>query len=136
MNVTDLIKDHEGLRSKPYLCTAGRTSIGFGRNLDDLGIRPDEAEYMLANDIHECRVDLIRAYSWFLQLDEVRQAALIDLRFNLGQAGLAKFVRFLAAMTKGDYEKAGAELVASRWYSQVGRRGPRVVKMVKTGEWP
>ena len=25
---------HEGLRLKPYHCTAGRLTIGYGRNLD------------------------------------------------------------------------------------------------------
>ena len=29
---------HEGLRLKPYRCTAGKLTIGIGRNLDDCGI--------------------------------------------------------------------------------------------------
>jgi lysozyme len=32
----------EGLRLKPYRCTAGKTSIGYGRNLDDVGISQRE----------------------------------------------------------------------------------------------
>jgi lysozyme len=29
---------HEGLRLKPYRCTAGKLTIGVGRSLDDCGI--------------------------------------------------------------------------------------------------
>lgn len=136
MNVTDLIKDHEGKSLALYTCTAGRFTIGVGRNIQDNGIRDDEAELMLANDIRECRLQLIQRYPWFNALDEVRQAACIDLLFNLGPMRLAGFKKFLAAMLRGDYERAGAELVDSTWYSQVGRRGPRIVSMVATGKWP
>ena len=30
------IKRHEGFRSKPYKDTVGKTTIGYGRNLDDV----------------------------------------------------------------------------------------------------
>ncbi len=29
---------HEGLKLKPYRCTAGKLTIGIGRNLDNCGI--------------------------------------------------------------------------------------------------
>ncbi|MCP4280350.1 MAG: lysozyme, partial [Alteromonas sp.] len=35
--VAQLIAQHEGLRLKPYKCTAGKITIGYGRNLDDNG---------------------------------------------------------------------------------------------------
>jgi lysozyme len=38
--IAELVKD-EGLRLKPYKCTAGKTTIGVGRNLDDVGISKD-----------------------------------------------------------------------------------------------
>jgi lysozyme len=136
MNVSELIKAHEGLMLRPYHCSANRLTIGYGRNIEDRGISLNEAEYLLANDIRDCREALTRDYSWFTALDDVRQAALTDLVYNLGAARLAGFQKFLAAMGRGDYARAGAELVDSKWYTQVGRRGPRVVGMIKTGEWP
>ena len=50
---------HEGVRLKPYLCTAGKTTIGVGRNLDDVGITREEADMMLDGDIdaHMMRSD-------------------------------------------------------------------------------
>ena len=51
MILKDLIIKHEGLRLFPYRCSAGKLSIGVGRNLDDVGITRDEAEFMLDGDI-------------------------------------------------------------------------------------
>lgn len=45
---------HEGLRLKPYRCTAGKLTIGIGRNLDDRGISQKEAYAMLERDIFDC----------------------------------------------------------------------------------
>jgi lysozyme len=55
-SVIDLIKTHEGLRLNVYQCTAGKNTIGYGRNLDDNGISKDEADFMLRNDVKETTV--------------------------------------------------------------------------------
>src|SRR5690606_41062667 len=47
------LERHEGLRLKPYRDTVGELTVGYGRNLDDVGIRPEEAALMLDNDITE-----------------------------------------------------------------------------------
>lgn len=136
MSVVELIKDHEGLMLRPYHCSAGKVTIGYGRNIEDRGISLNEAEYLLANDIRDCRESLTRDYSWFPGLDHVRQAALVDLVYNLGSTRLAGFQKFLAAMRRTDYERAAADLEDSKWFGQVGRRGPRIRDMIKSGEWP
>ena len=41
---------HEGMRLKPYRCTAGKLTIGIGRNLDDRGISQKEAYVLLEYD--------------------------------------------------------------------------------------
>ena len=46
----DLIRD-EGERLKPYKCTAGKVTIGVGRNLDDVGISKWESRMMLDEDV-------------------------------------------------------------------------------------
>ena len=38
---------HEGLQLKPYLDTVGKLTIGYGRNLDDVGISKGEALAMM-----------------------------------------------------------------------------------------
>jgi len=49
---------HEGLRLKPYRCTAGKLTIGIGRNLDDCGFWQQEAYALLENDNLNCEKQL------------------------------------------------------------------------------
>lgn len=128
------LERHEGRRLKVYRCSAGYLTIGIGRNLESRGITDAEADYLLDNDIDLCVRGLVKAYAWFADLDAVRQRALVDLAFNLGFAGLAKFGNFLAAMARTDYEDAADHLTRSLWYRQVASRGPRIVHMIRTGQ--
>lgn len=135
LTLIDLIKLHEGLRLKPYQCTAGKLSIGYGRNLDDMGITEDEAEALLHNDIARVRRELA-ALDIGSGLDDVRAAVVVDMCFNLGINRLLRFRNFLSALRAKDFERAAREMVDSRWYRQVGTRAERLVEMMKTGEWP
>lgn len=137
MNVRELIKSDEGLKLKPYYDTAvpPLLTIGYGRCLDLVGISQGEADVMLANDIDAVTKALNAAYPWFFHLSEVRQAAMVSLRFNLGNR-LSGFVKFLAAMERKDWQTAAKELENSAWFGQVKTRGPRLVKMIREDAWP
>jgi GH24 family phage-related lysozyme (muramidase) len=82
------------------MCSAGYETIGVGRNISEsgLGLSDDEIEYLLVNDIRRCRKELTQEYEWFSSLDSVRQDAIIDLSFNLGQTRLRTFVKALGHM--------------------------------------
>jgi len=133
--LVDMIKEHEGLRLKPYRCTANKLSIGYGRNLEDRGITTDEAEYMLRSDIQLCYQEL-NCFSWFSDLNQARQYALVDLCFNMGLPGLLTFRKALAAMSEGLYEKAADEFLDSKWAREdVGKqRSTRITEMIRTGK--
>lgn len=115
----DLLIEHEGVRLKPYTDTVGKLTIGVGRNLDDVGISHQEAMLMLDNDISAAENDLLHQFPWYADLDTERQAAMINLRFNMGLKGLMTFKRFLAAMSLGLYHEAAGELLDSKWAKQV-----------------
>ena len=132
-SIEDQLILHEGLRLKPYRCTAGKLTIGVGRNLEDKGISHDEAMLLLRNDIAEVTVQL-EQFDWFRALGPVRRKVLIDMCFNLGMAGLLGFQKMIEALKQGDYEAAADEMVYSRWYRQVGERGRRLERMMRTGE--
>jgi lysozyme len=132
-SIEDQLILHEGLKLKPYRCTAGKLTIGVGRNLDDKGISRDEAMILLRNDIKDITGQLER-YSWFRALGPVRRKVLIDMCFNLGMAGLLGFQKMIEALERGDYERAANEMIYSRWYRQVGERGRRLERMMRTGE--
>ena len=89
--VMEELKKEEGFRAKVYKCTAGKNTIGFGRNLDDNGITYEEAEYLLKNDIKMVDTWLNDNVPIYANLTPERQFVLIDMCFNLGFAGVLKF---------------------------------------------
>lgn len=127
---------HEGERLKPYRCTAGKLTIGVGRNLEDRGISREESAMLLANDIANEERELVRALPWVAKLDEVRQRVLIDMSFNLGIVGLLGFKNTLATIQEGNYQRAAAMMLDSRWAEQVGARAERLARMMATGKDP
>ncbi len=127
---------HEGERLKPYRCTAGKLTIGVGRNLDDRGITAEESAYLLANDITREERALLNALPWVAQLDEVRQRVLLDMAFNMGLGGLLQFKNTLATIKAGDYQRAASMMLDSRWATQVGQRAERLSRMMATGKTP
>lgn len=132
----DLLVNHEGLRLKPYLDSLGNLTIGVGRNLDEVGISEPEAFYLLERDIDRAMEDLKRNCLWFEKLDDVRQAVLIDMCFNIGWLGLSKFHKTLGLVEVGDFKQASEEMLDSTWADQVGRRAVALSKMMDSGKWP
>jgi lysozyme len=131
-----LLDGHEGRKRKMYKCSAGYNTIGVGHNLDANPISDRAIQVILEDDVADVIAQLDAQLPWWRDNDEVRQAALIDLCFNLGIGTLRTFRNTLAAWQAGDFDAAAIGLENSKWYSQVGRRGPRVVSMVRNGTWP
>jgi lysozyme len=128
----DLIRD-EGMRLKPYRCTAGKLTIGVGRNLDDRGISREEAETLLDHDIAAIAADFDRALPWWRGLSEARQRALVNMGFNLGLTRLMGFKQMLAALERGDTATAAAQALDSTWATQVGARAQRIAALLRAG---
>jgi lysozyme len=156
----DLIRD-EGLRLKLYRCPAGFWTIGVGRNLEGKGltaseqralfgtdgcsneeviamlrtrgITKPEAMYLLDNDIDECEADLRQHFPWFADLNEPRQNALINMRFNLGPKGFRGFRNTLGAVARRDYPAARRGMLLSKWATQVGARATRIADTMEAG---
>lgn len=135
---------HEGLRLKAYRCTAGKWTIGIGRNFEDNWFTPeecamlripptdwweqhtklvidrDQAFALLRNDISKCLEQLERALPWFKSLDSVRQRVLVDMCFNLGLKGLLGFKNTLKNIEIGNWAGAKKGMLASKWAKDVG----------------
>jgi lysozyme len=126
---------HEGLRLKPYRCTAGKLTIGIGRNLDDCGITQSEAYVMLINDIMNCEKQLqAKIPDIYNGIDEVRKSVLLNMCFNLGINGLLGFKNTLAFVKAGDWERAANNMLVSRWAKQVGRRAIELSELMRKGK--
>ena len=127
------LKRDEGVELKAYQDTEGIWTIGIGRNLQDVGVSMDEAEYMLANDIDVAVGELQRTFDWFEGLSDARQRVCINMCFNLGLTRLLGFKKFLAAMAVGDWETAGVEMLDSKWSRLVGARSTRLKDLLLEG---
>ena len=131
---TQLVR-HEGLKLKPYRCTAGKLTIGIGRNLDDRGISQKEAYAMLDRDIQDCEQRLLEEIpNIYNNLDEVRQSVLLNMCFNLGIKGLLEFKNTLAFIGAGDWERAANNMLASKWAKQVGHRAIELSELMRKGK--
>jgi len=121
----------EGLRLKPYRCTAGKLTIGYGRNLDDVGISERIADEMLKEDLEVAKKICQRIFgNLFDTWSENRQLGWINLAFNLGQVRLSKFKNTIRAAQIEDWFEVENGLRQSLWFKQVKGRAERVIGMI------
>ncbi|HZR03635.1 MAG TPA: glycoside hydrolase family protein [Burkholderiales bacterium] len=137
MSYRDIAKSQlridEGVRGKPYRDTVGKLTIGVGRNLDDVGLSPDEIDYLLDNDVTNAEIVARILFPSFNSLSDNRRAAIINMALNLGQERLAGFHDMRAAVERQDWAGAATAMLDSRWAGQVGKRADRLAQMIKEG---
>lgn len=120
----------EGRKRFSYRCTAGKLSIGVGRNLEDRGLREDEINLMLSNDIDEAEGIARKLIPNYQKLSEERKAVVINMAFNLGETRLSQFKQTLTAINEGRYADAATGMRNSLWYKQVGARAERLATIM------
>jgi len=144
---TQRTSEFEGCELKPYTCTvSNRLHIGFGRNIEDMGISPDEAERMLHNDMDTAVRELLATFREFdpesslfnlneQQVLEVysRFPVLLDLLYNLGLTRFLTFKKMIAAIREQDWVTASKELMDSRYAQQVPIRAKNNARWLQKG---
>ena len=136
--IIDMLRKHEGVETHAYKCSANKTTIGVGRNIDKnggIGLSQKEIDYLLASDVERVEAELSQAFNWYDDLNDPRKDAMMDMCFNMGLPRLSKFKKSLAAMARGDYKTASAEFLDSLWARQVGQRAVTISEMIRTGEY-
>lgn len=134
------LKAHEGTgkvikgRFFPYKCPSGKLTIGYGRNIEDVGISEIEAEFMLENDINAaiqlCKIMFFN----FDMIDNVRQEVLVNMMFNMGYSTFSQFKKFKAAVEAENWNVAAKEMENSKWFKQVGQRARDLKSAILTGQ--
>ena len=127
------LKRHEGFRSKPYKCSEGFTTIGYGFNVD-AGIGVNLAELILSHQVSTIEHGL-NSLSWFGSLNEARQDVIINMVFNIGYDGFMQFKNTIKYLSEGYFEAAAKEMLDSRWAKQVGSRSIELSEQMRTGEY-
>jgi lysozyme len=87
-----LIRKEEGWRSKPYLCPAGKPTIGYGHRiptLDHPEITLAQGEAWLMEDVRRKRWNALSLSPGLANEPAPRLAAIIDFCFNVGEGEYA-----------------------------------------------
>ena len=129
------LKIHEGFRSTVYTCSGGKKTVGYGRNLQDIGISEEEAEMLLKNDIYEATNQLLNAFPFMATFSDVRISAMINFTFNVGIGTVRKFSNTIEYLKNEDWEAAADEMMDSKWAEQVGDRAIQITEQIRTGRW-
>lgn len=134
--LTKWLELDEGCKLKPYYCTAGKLTIGVGRNLEDTGITRAEAQFMLEGDIVRLMKELDELFPEWRDLSETRQMVVLNMCFNMGTFGFLNFKRTIAHMRAEEFSKAADEMLRSQWADQVGDRAKRLSDAMREDKPP
>jgi lysozyme len=145
--IEDLIEQHEGRKLIVYDDATGRPLVpgskvvgnptfGVGHN----GQKPlstAAVNQIKTDDIADATAECVAIFgdAW-PTFTAPRQAAFIDMAFELGENGLAKFEHMVAAAQVGQWQNVAAEALASAWAAQVPERAKTDAAMLLSGEWP
>lgn len=136
----DLIR-HEGYIREIYLCSEGYPTFGVGH----LVIETDpEYTWPVGTPVTDERILAVFHEDFLDALEDAESLVdrlyfhpdnvirvLVNMAFNLGRARLRKFKKMLAAIERHDYGTAADEMVDSKWYRQVKRRGVELENVMR-----
>ena len=152
-SIRDRVIDHEGKRNTVYKDSRGIPTIGVGFNLNrqdsntlltQVGANPGQIKRgqsklsnkqintLLNKDLKKSKEDAKQLVKNFTGLPSEIQGVLIEMVFNLGKFGLAKFKKFLDYINKKNWKKASIEMLNSDWAKQVGRRSKTLSNIISS----
>ncbi|WP_293907013.1 glycoside hydrolase family protein [Phenylobacterium sp.] len=138
-HLADDLKRDEGCKLVAYQDTLGIWTVGVGHAHVPAGTvwTQDQCDQALAEDIAKAEALLDANAGWWRTLEDARQDVMASLCFNMGWGdgahGLSSFKNTLAAIEAGDFERAAAGLLASKWATQVKSRSDRLATQLRTG---
>lgn len=139
MNLRDQLIAEEGRRKAAYLDTLGVPTIGVGHTGPEVHLGlvwdDDQIDRALDKDIATKTAEVVYSLPWFGQLNEPRQAVLLQMAFQMGTHGLLGFPRMLAAVHDGKWDEAADEMLLSKWAQQTANRAHRLARQMRLGVW-
>jgi lysozyme len=144
MNETKLREEltyHEGYSQKVYKDSLGYLTAGIGHLLTKKDGNLVEGQQVTFRQIdewfdHDVREAIKIAKDYlgdaFDKLTEERQRVIVNLCFNLGPK-IHQFKTLKASILLQRWDLAGNAMRNSKWFTQVGRRGPELVSAMETG---
>ena len=141
MTNEEILEGEEGFRANPYVCSAGKLTIGIGRCFEDNPFDPveqetlrldkgrrwkdepmshDEAVYVLRRDIAKSNGALrgLLTQEALGKLPSEAKDILVRMVFQMGLNGVQRFVQMRVALTEDppNFTRAADEMLDSEWY--------------------
>lgn len=136
--VEQLLDEEEGRSATVYPDTKGYWTISRGCLVDErvhgAGLC---AAAMAAQDAHDSAAarTLAAQFPHFAELNDVRQAVLVSMTFQMGPKPL-HWPDFMAALAMRDYAKAAAAGLDSDWArTDTPKRAKRQMEMLSGAQW-
>jgi lysozyme len=138
LKVRKMFVRDEGLKLKPYTCSAGRLTVGVGHNIQDNGISEAVAYQMLAEDVQSAEKACISIFGKGLwdKWSENRRLGWVNFAFNVGFKTMLSFRNTLRCGLREDWAGVEAGIRKSAYAKQVGSRADRVIAMICKEEFP
>lgn len=142
MNLIDILDYEEGYRNKPYLCSEGFLTWGYGTKISNIkGLDPKDfpiqlnrniaMQLMLADTAEmEMKLNESDRSATFNRLDEDRRAIILSMSYQMGVSGVLNFNNMWNALEVRDWEEAGKEALDSVWARQTPGRAGRHARVL------
>lgn len=155
----DLIRHEEGWKSRPYVCSQGYPTVGFGFKIGpkfgliknyDFTLPLAAGEVWMACIAHDIiddiktRHHMAEALQACMEADGTtdntvfegpRTAVLLSMCYQMGVEGVAQFRQTLKFMALKSFSNAAAEMKKSVWYNQTRARADRHCAQMHSGKW-
>lgn len=129
----DLYDDDTGKTLKRGDTIKGHPTIAIGRALDVYPLTREEAVYLSKGPLEHAEQALDRYLAGWREFSDARQIVLVSMVYQMGWGGVSKFVKFLAAVRRGDFNDAAEQILDSSWHVQTPARAERLAAMMRSG---
>lgn len=147
MSFIDRLRRHEGFRPQVYDDATGKPiqkgshvignpTIGVGVLLSyPGGITSSESEMLLRNRVQIAQTAATNLLGLpFVAADPVRFDVFVEMAYQMGGDGLAKFVNTLKAAREHRWEDAAHGMLDSLWARQTPKRARELSEVMRTGK--
>ena len=145
-DATELLAKEEGFRAKPYLCSEGFPTVGYGQRIGAKNQPLNAYQFFLPKPVAkawlrfniELLIDTVAVHpgtaTAFATCNLARQTILISMAYQLGVNGLAGFKNMLAALKAERWQEAEVHALDSLWAKQTPARAKRHARVLASGK--
>ena len=128
------IKRHKGFKPYPEYCPSGKLNIGYGRDLDDIGIRQEEAEMLLAHDLNSVLSEIKDSIN-LAGCNPARLAALINLVHLIGVDKFMTYTSAITAIENENFQQTTDELLHRLNAKYLPQYTAQLLFQLESGQW-